>query len=191
MRALRRSCVVALVSGVTALGIGVVPAAATVIDHEQFRNTGSEMVDFCPPIALRFDFDIRGMFLENSHGPDGLVHFAETSHGTFSWTNLANNLTMTTAINQINKDLKVTDNGDGTLTIVNVTSGFVDAEAPDGQKFRIDSGTIRFEYLVDDGGTPTDPNDDVLLDQRIIKPGTGLNEFDNADFCADVRQYIG
>ena len=50
---------------------------------------------------------------------------------------------------------------------------------------------IRFEYLVDDGGTPTDPNDDVLLDQRIIKPGTGLNEFDNADFCADVRQYIG
>ncbi len=133
MRALRRSCVVALVSGVTALGIGVVPAAATVIDHEQFRNTGSEMVDFCPPIALRFDFDIRGMFLENSHGPDGLVHFAETSHGTFSWTNLANNLTMTTAINQINKDLKVTDNGDGTLTIVNVTSGFVDAEARTGK----------------------------------------------------------
>jgi len=60
-----------------------------------------------------------------------------------------------------------------------------------GAALRMSTGTIRFELLVDDGGTPTDPSDDTELDFRIIMDQTGLNEFEGAEFCDDVQLLIG
>jgi hypothetical protein len=40
-------------------------------------------------------------------------------------------------------------------------------------------GQVRFEILVDHGGTPTDPSDDVELDFRLVRESTGRSD----DFC--------
>jgi len=188
MFSLRRLCAVVLVGGLTAFGIGAAPADARVREHFQFHDTSSEPVEDCG-LSLRQDVDIRGMLLENSHGRDGLVYFTETHHGTVTWTNLANGLTMTEVFNNIGKDLKVTDNGDGTLTVVIMNSGVHYVKGPDGKIERMDPGTIRFERLLDHGGTPTDPSDDEELDFRIVKEPTGPNEL--VDFCADIHELIG
>ena len=100
---MRRFCAVVLVSGLAAFGIGAAPAAARVLDHDQFHDTSSEIIEACG-LTLRFDVDIRGMFLENTHGRDGLVYFTETHHGTVSWTNVANDLTMTEVFNNVSKE---------------------------------------------------------------------------------------
>jgi hypothetical protein len=58
------------------------------------------------------------------------LYFTETHHGTVSWTNLENGLTMTEVINNVQKDLKVTNNGDGTLTVVFMVSGVHNVKGP-------------------------------------------------------------
>jgi hypothetical protein len=42
-----------------------------------------------------------------------------------------------------------------------------------------DPGQIRVEFLVDHGGTPTDPSDDVFLAEELVKGSTGRSD----DFC--------
>jgi hypothetical protein len=189
MFSLRRACVAVLVGGLIAFGIGAVPAAARVVDHGQFHNTRSEVIEVCG-LTLRRDIDIRGMFVDNSHGPEGLVYLTETNRGTETWTNLANDLTMTEVIHNVQKDLKVTDNGDGTLTVIRIISGVHNLKGPDGKIERTNSGTVWTESLIDHRGTPTDRSDDPEqpLAFRHIKDA-GLNEFD--DFCADIHELIG
>jgi hypothetical protein len=126
MRAIRRFCAAALISGLTVLGMGAMasPATGRIIDHEHFHDSSSEVAEnFCGDLTVRIDVEIDGMFMDNSHGPDGLVYFTETHHGTVSYTNLANGKAVTSVVNNIGRDLKVTDNGDGTLTVVTMFAG--------------------------------------------------------------------
>lgn len=143
-------------------------------------------------LTLRSDVNVEGRFLANSQGSDGLIYFTEVSHGTVSWTNLANGKAMTASFAGVFKDLKVTDNGDGTLTIVSMSSGNFRVVGPEGgAALRMVTGTIRFEALIDHGGTPTDPSDDTELDFQIIMEQTGLNELEGTTFCGDVQLLIG
>jgi len=192
MRTIRRLCTVALVTGLTLLGMGSAPAAARPIEQGHFHDSFSEVFENCG-LTLRSDVDVEGRFLANSQGPDGLIYFTEVSHGTLSWTNLANGKTMTASFAGVFKDLKVTDNGDGTVTIVSMSSGNFRVVGPEGgAALRMSTGTIRFEVLIDLGGTPTDPSDDTELDFQIIMEQTGLNEFEGGDFfCDDVQLLIG
>jgi hypothetical protein len=73
----------------------------------------------------------------------------------------------------------VTDNGDGTLTILALATGNDVFYGPDGKAIGRNPGQIRFEILVDHGGTPTDPSDDVELDFRLVRESTGRSD----DFC--------
>ena len=192
MHAFRRLYSVALVSGLTLLGIGAAPAGATPFEHFQFHDSSSEVFENCG-LTLLEEIDFEGMFLANSHGSDGLIYATEVSHGTASWTNLANGKTMTGTSAGVFKDLKVTNNGDGTLTVISMSSGNFIVRGPDpGAAQRMVTGTIRFERLIDDGGTPTDPTDDTELDFRIIKDQTGLNGLAGGDFfCDDIQLLIG
>jgi hypothetical protein len=192
MHGFRRLCSVALVSGLTLLGMGAAPAGAAPFEHFQFHDSFSEVIENCG-LTLLQEVDVEGMFLANSHGPDELIiYVTEVSHGTISWTNLANGKTMTAFTAGVFKDLKVIDNGDGTLTLISMTSGTFSVTGPEGgAALRMATGTIWFEVLVDDGGTPTDPSDDTELDFRIIKDQTGLNEFADSTFCGDVELLIG
>jgi hypothetical protein len=81
---------------------------------------------------------------------------------------------MTSVFNFISKDLKVTDKGDGTLTILVMSTGSSKVHGPDSGFLFNDPGQIRFEVLIDHGGTPTDPSDDEFLEFRgFVKGSTG------------------
>jgi hypothetical protein len=192
MNARRLLCAIASTTGlvVTALVSSGGPAAAVPLEHEHFRDVGSELVDpFCGDLRVRIDTDIRGSLLIKPQGPDGLIYFLESVHGTVSFTNLATNKVFSNVFTFINKDLEVTDNGDGTLTVLGLSTGVVRNYGPDGKLLFIDSGQIRTELLVDHGGTPTDPEDDVILDETVVRPSTGRNDTEGRDFCEDMHLF--
>jgi hypothetical protein len=142
---------------VTALMVGSTVSSATAAPlerrhiHDMFS---AEIEDFCGELTVRLDIEADLTLLANPHGSDGLIYFLEAGQRTFSVTNLANDKTWTSVFNGVSKDLDVTDNGDGTLTVLAMDSG---------------GGTTWYEFLVDHGGTPTDPTDDQVLDFRVVK----------------------
>jgi hypothetical protein len=163
------------------------------LEKVHFHDVTSEVIeDFCGDLTVRIDEDIRGAFLLNVRGPDGLAYASETVHGTQVITNLANGKTLTQIFNVLQKDLKVTDNGDGTLTIVVLATGSGKVYGPDGKLLFNDPGQIRFEILIDHGGTPADPSDDEFLEfLGVVFGSTGRNDLQDRDFCADIHEFIG
>jgi hypothetical protein len=192
MNAKRLLCAVASTTGlvVASLVSASGPAAAAPIEHEHFHDVNSEVVDpFCDDLRVRIDTDIRGTLLVKTQGPDGLVYFLESLHGTVSFTNLATGKSFTNVFNVINKDLKVTDNGDGTLTVVALSTGSVKNYGPNGEFLFNDPGQIRVELLIDHNGTPTDPDDDEILSETLVKGSTGRNDTEGRDFCDDFHLF--
>jgi hypothetical protein len=180
---------VVVLSGVTASPV----AHAKPLERVHFHDVTSEVAeDFCGDLLVRIDEETRGSFLFNAHGPDGLAYGAEKIHHTISFTNLANDQTFTQIDNFVQKDLKVTDNGDGTLTILVLAAGSSKVYGPDGRLLFRDPGQTRFAILIDHAGTPADPSDDVFLeDLGVVKPSTGRNDLEDRDFCDDIHEFIG
>lgn len=174
-------------------GAATSPAAAKPIDQDNFHDETSTVIEeFCGDLTVREDFVIDGTVLFNPHGRDGLAYYAEQVHFTQSWTNLANGKSLTHVSSTLSKDLKVTDNGDGTLTILVLATGSFKVYGPDGELLFKDPGQIRFELLIDHGGTPSDPSDDVELEfLGLVKGSTGRNDLQGRDFCEDIHTYIG
>ena len=152
--------------------LSVALASAKPVDRGEFHNvfTG-EIDDFCdvPGFTVEFEAVVDGTFAVRSHGPDGLLFFMEHLTVSQTTTNPANGLSVVEKTRVLNKDLHVTDNGDGTLTIVFLATGPSSLYGPDGKAIARDPGQVRFEFVVDDGGTPTDPSDDVELSFTQLK----------------------
>jgi hypothetical protein len=169
--------------GSMALAGGV---SAQPIEHTEFHDEFSDVAsDFCevPGLTVQFDFVADGRLLLNPHGPDGLAYFHVNVRFTTVYTNVANGNTVTEVGNAVDKDLRVTDNGDGTLTILVLNTGNNVLYGPDGKAIGRNPGQTRFEFVVDHGGTPTDPSDDVLVeDHGVVKGSTGRTD----DFCETI-----
>jgi hypothetical protein len=171
--------------GLTALALvsAIAPAAAEPLEHVHFDNVESFVIEeFCGDLTVRVDVDSRGSLLVRTQGSEGLVYFQENVHGTASITNLATGKSFTNVVTFVSKDLKVTDNGDGTLTIVAVLNGNFKTYAPDGSVLYRDTGQVKDVVLIDDGGTPTDPSDDLEISSERVKD-TGWVFPDDRDFC--------
>jgi hypothetical protein len=54
----------------------------------------------------------------------------------------------------------------------------------------VDAGIFRFQFLVDHGGTPTDPDDDEEIEGsfEILQDSAGRAD---RDFCEDIHEFIG
>jgi len=128
-------------------------------------------------VVREFVLDLRIHALP--HGPDGLVYFLAHGKQTEVITNLANDRSASSVASVIEKDLRVTDNGDGTLTILILATGNAVLYGEDGKAIARNPGQVRFELVVDHGGTPNDPSDDVEIDFRLVKESTGRSD----DFC--------
>ena len=76
-------------------------------------------------------------------------------------------------------DLHVTDNGDGTLTVVFFGTGFFMMYDADGRIIGKNSGQSRLETTIDLNGTPDDFEDDIVISEDLILGSTGTN----VDFC--------
>ncbi|MEJ7583220.1 MAG: hypothetical protein WKF43_03860, partial [Acidimicrobiales bacterium] len=50
----------------------------------------------------------------------------------------------------------------------------------DGKALARNPGQSRFEFLIDQGGTPNDPSDDEVIGSALVKGSTGRND----DICA-------
>ena len=172
-----------------------VSAQAKPLERERIHEVGSEVFeDFCDIEGLtvleQFERHINIIF--NQRGEDKLAYFTGTIHGWTSFTNVANDKTLTLVDNFVDKDQKVTDNGDGTLTILVLAAGSSKVYGPDGKLLFNDPGQTRFEVLIDHNGTPSDPSDDEFLEfLGVVKGSTGRNDLEGRDFCEDIQTFIG
>jgi hypothetical protein len=190
MNAKRLLRAVMSMTGLAALALvsSVAPAVAEPIEQgHHFHEVDSFVIEeFCGDLTVRVDVDQYVSFLVRTQGADGLVYFSENVQGTASITNLATGKAFTNVFTFVSKDLKVTDNGDGTLTIIAVVNGNFKTYGPDGNLLYRDTGQEKTVSLIDHGGTPTDPSDDEVIDSEIVKD-TGWVFAEGRDFCTDFR----
>jgi hypothetical protein len=183
-RKLRLSATLAL--GATAAVMLAAAASAGQIFRETFHEEETlVLTNFCDVPGLTVELAIvrDGRVHAVPHGPDGLPHFGSHVKQTEVYTNLANDKSVTAVLIGNDKDLRVTDNGDGTLTVLVLATGNAVVYGEDGKAIARNPGQTRFEILVDHGGTPTDPSDDEFLAfLGVVKESTGRTD----DFCAAV-----
>lgn len=167
---------------------GVVSAA--LLDRGSFHEEFSELVtDFCDVegLVVQVDFVVDGTFTVISRGRDGLVYFIEHVRVSRVMTNVANGATVSDREITVSKDLHVVDNGDGTLTITVLATGNLTVYGEDGKAIARNPGQVRFQFLVDHGGTPSDPSDDVeIAFLGVIKESTGRSD----DVCAAIADAL-
>jgi hypothetical protein len=139
--------------------------------------------DFCDVHGMTVDVKLvrEGRLQAVGHGPDHVAYFLSPLTQTRVYTNRANGKSISDYGRFIEKDLHVTDNGDGTLTILVLTTGNLVVYDQAGKVISRNPGQLRFEVLIDHGGTPADPFDDEFLaDLGVVKGSTGRSD----DFCA-------
>lgn len=163
------------------------PATAAPYFHERYHDAGSEVLDdFCGIDGVVHTWEHRGVFGATGHGKDQIVYFVDAFHGRESFTNPATGDSYVHAYDDVVKDQTITDNGDGTLTIVVHGAGGDRWYASNGSLKLNDSGMVQWAFVVDHGGTVGDPSDDTFLeDLGIVRPSTGTNDLDGRDFCED------
>jgi hypothetical protein len=160
------------------------PATAKPIDsgtiHEEFSFV---VTDFCGVDDLTIDIDVVNdfRFRLGSRGNDQLPYVLEHSTGHQTLTNPDNDRFVTVSTRVTGKDLKVTDNGDGTSTILVLATGNETWYGMDGKAIGRNPGQSRWEILIDNNDTPQDPSDDEFLEfLGDVKGSTGRTD----DFCA-------
>ena len=180
---MRHQWVIGIVAGLATVA-GSATAAAEPLDRGEFRNEFFGVAeDFCDVEGLNVQFDAvaTGRFRAVSHG-DALIYFDEHLDVINTLTNVDNDATVTVHDRVLNKDLSVTDNGDGTLTIIALSTGNTTISDASGKAIGRNPGQVRTEFVVDHAGTPAFPDDDVQLSETLVKGSTGRSD----DFCTVV-----
>jgi len=158
-------------------------ASAGQLFRETFHEEEAEVTrDFCgvPGLTVEFAVVRDGRVHAVPHGRDRLPYFGFHIKQTQVVTNLANGNSVTSFSTFTDKDQRVTDNGDGTLTILVLTTGNAVMYGENGKVIARNPGQQRFEILIDHGGTPADPSDDEFLEfLGTVKESTGRSD----DFC--------
>lgn len=118
---------------------------------------------------------------------DGLIRIAGTYQVVRTYS--ANEKSLVAETHGNYRDTAVVDNGDGTLTI-----SFKDATATeirlDGAFLFHDTGLVDGTVLVDDNGTPT-PDDDEVLGPVGETALHGRFDTGDRDFCEDIATFLG
>ena len=159
-------------------------ASAAPLEHGHFHDEFTNIVtDFCdvPGLTVQAEGVADGSFLAAPRGPDGLIYFKENLRASSVLTNLANGRTISDEARTVSKDLKVVDNGDGTLTLTVLATGNFVLYGADGKAIARNPGQFRFQLLIDHNDTPSDPFDDLELEfLGPVKESTGRTD----DHCA-------
>jgi hypothetical protein len=145
--------------------------------HDEFELVDGNFCGAGLEVEVAVVLDIRAQAV--AHGRDGLVYFLQHGIETDVLTNLENGRSLRSFARVIEKDLQVTDNGDGTLTVLILATGNAVLYGENGKAIARNPGQIRVELLIDHGGTPNDPSDDVVLSEELAKGSTGRSD----DFC--------
>ena len=163
------------------------PAAAEPFDrfaiHDEFDSTN----DCGDGLVLAFHDVIEGSVVVVRHG-DGFLY--ETLHWTLTAVTTIPGTDLTlTVVNKgmVNHDVRVTPNGDGTLTIEQISPARVVLLGPDGHVELRFTGLTITETLLSDAGTPDDPLDDEFIETvSVISHGHS----DSGGVCEVARSYL-
>jgi hypothetical protein len=148
--------------------------------HDEFEFVEENFCDAGLTVEIAGVVDVRVQAAPRRR--DRLVYFLHHVTETDVLTNLENGKSVRSVSRAIDKDLRVTNNGDGTLTVLILATGNAVVYGENGKAIARNPGQIRIELLVDHGGTPKDPSDDVVLSEELVKGSTGRSD----DFCEAV-----
>lgn len=161
------------------------PIDSGVIDDE-FSHVDTNFCDV-PGLTVTHSGVVEGRFLFNARKPGTPPYYLERVTATETFTNVEGDR-VTTVVGVLSKDHKITDNGDGTLTILVLATGSATMYDASGEVIGRDPGQVRFEILIDHGGTLTDPSDDEFLAfLGVVKESTGRSD----DFCTSALSVLG
>jgi hypothetical protein len=191
----RRGRGVAVVAAAVVAAVGCLaaanPASARPLDRGHFHDVIDDVItDFCgvSGLTVALTGTVDGSYLDNSHGSDGLVYSRESARADVVYTNVDGGAWVRVVTTGTGRDLHVTDNGDGTLTLTTFGTGNGVMYDSDGNVIARDPGQTRVQILLDDNGTPTDPSDDEFLDfLGVVLGSTGVSD----DFCAAQLEAYG
>jgi len=179
-RTLRLGTVLALAAAAVAVAVATAASAGKVTRetiHEEFEFVDENFCDAGLEVEIAVVLDIRVHAVPR--GRQRLVYFLQHGTETNVFTNLANGTSLRSFGRVIEKDLRVTNNGDGTLTVLLLATGNATLYGENGKAIARNPGQIRIELLIDHGGTPNDPSDDEVLAEEVVKGSTGRSD----DFC--------
>jgi hypothetical protein len=184
----RRAAVLAALLGVLA---GASPASAAPLEKGRFEESGTEVLeDLCGDLDVVHNWHVTGNFLGRVKGSDGLAYYRDRNQGTNEFINPLTGKSYSNVFVSNNRDRQVVDNGDGTLTIHVQGSGTEHWYDGNGKLVLMNPGNFRFEILVDNAGTPSDPFDDEFIEfVDVDRESTGRNDLDGRDFCEDLLQF--
>ena len=167
-----------------------VSATAALLSNLHFEDSGSEPFTSCEGIDAVVSWDDSIHEVAKTPGRAGLVYFSANVHGTTTFTNLDTGKTLTSLYNFTTRDQRVTDNGDGTLTITIAQPGPRRWYGSNGKLLFVNAGTFWFQVMVDHGGTPTDPSDDQEIEGSFVPvKDVGLDQTAGRDFCEDFALF--
>jgi hypothetical protein len=179
------------------IGIGVMaaafalalPVAAAAAPPEPFQVEGLERVqdDFCgvEGLTVLTTLTAEGRSRLQPRGPDGLLYFHENARATTTFARLADDGTagpvVASAVDRtIEKDLRVTDNGDGTITVQVLSTGGSTLYDAGGRPIARNPGQVRYSLRID---LATEEETFLGLD----KESTGRSD----DYCAALVPLLG
>ena len=182
-----------LIAGLTIVGlVGTgTSAVAQPIDKGHFHDVFTSDVYSCDGTPAQDSGNVSGNFVFNQRGSSPFPYYRESVRGTVVTTNLLTHGTFTQVFASVSQDHVITDNGDGTITIMVNAAGGWRAYDQFGKLVLKDPGNFRFSFDVDYAGTPGDPSDDIEIDDsfQVVRDSTGLNDTEGRDFCADVLEF--
>lgn len=193
-----RAALGAMISVIALSIAAAVPASAKPLEHEHFVEAGSELVQevdplFCAgivdfPVLHEWTVEEKSLLVVRG---DGLAYGGGSVRATDTWTNTVNGETLTVTFVGKNRDHKVTDNGDGTLTIEVAVAGIQKVYGPGGRTLFMETGLFKFAILIDHNGTPGDPTDDEFITDLGQTARHGQTDTMGRDFCEDLVLFIG
>lgn len=145
--------------------------------------------DFCdvPGLTVELAFTSVGTFRYTSPGVAGLPYFTQFADDTEVYTNVDTGASVTLLNDRRSKDVRVTDNGDGTLTFIVVGTGHGFLYSEEGDTLGRSAGMFSYRVVYNYAGTPTDPSDDFKVGRPTILKDVGLKP----DFCGPMVEAIG
>ena len=151
----------------------------------------SEEFEACPGVNVLWELTVTGKSRWTTRGTNDLPLYQEHVTDTEVYTNLANDEWVRVVSTRTEHPLRVTDNGDGTLTYLYNHTGKSTMYAADGSVVaRLSTGGVRIEKTFDHGGTPTNPDNFEFVGVNFPNgfDSTGLHD---TDFCTALVGAIG
>lgn len=160
-----------------------VPAGAQVVETFplDFSVSGTTDPGFCgvEGLAVDFTYDQTGQARIHQRGADGFFYFQGSTR--YVETHTYQGMTVTTTGRTLEKDLSVTDNGDGTWDVLVLLTGPRVSRGEDGRILAKDDGQTRVVLTVDAA------TGEAVGDPVVVFGSTGTND----DLCAEAVAYWG